>query len=55
MYPHPRQECDVHTDLYARDPRDLSRIDVLDPYEVRYWTTRLGCAEHALRSPMSGR
>ncbi|MDE2272480.1 MAG: DUF3606 domain-containing protein [Xanthomonadaceae bacterium] len=36
------------TDLYARGPRDLSRIDVLDPYEVRYWTNRFGCTERAL-------
>ena len=41
------------TDLYTRGPRNLSRINVLEPYEIRYWSTRFGCTETALRSAVA--
>jgi Protein of unknown function (DUF3606) len=40
----------VLTDLYTRGPRDFSRVDINEPYEVRYWTTRFGCTEQTLRA-----
>ncbi len=40
----------MFADLYTRGPRDLSRIKLNDPYEVRYWSTRFRCTEHALRA-----
>ena len=40
----------MFTDLYTRGPRDFTRININEPYEIRYWATRFGCTEHALRA-----
>lgn len=33
-----------------RGPADRTRINVNEPWEVRYWTAELGCSEDALRA-----
>ena len=36
-------------DLSNRGPADRSRINVNEPWEVRYWCKDLGCTEQQLR------
>jgi hypothetical protein len=36
-------------DKQDRGPRDRERVNVNEPYEVRYWTRRFGCTESELR------
>jgi hypothetical protein len=36
-------------DLENRGPPDRSRVNVNEPWEVRYWTKALGCTEAELR------
>jgi Protein of unknown function (DUF3606) len=36
-------------DLTKRRPQDASRINIHEPYEVRWWTHELGCTERQLR------
>ena len=36
-------------DKTKRGPADRSRINVNEPYEVRYWTEHFGCTEQQLR------
>jgi hypothetical protein len=37
-------------DLENRGPQDRSRISLSEPWEVKYWTTQLGCTEEELRA-----
>ncbi len=37
-------------DLTQRGPQDRNRINLNQPYEVRYWTSTLGVSEQKLRS-----
>jgi len=36
-------------DLSYTGPRDRTRINVNEPWEVRWWTKQLGCTEAKLR------
>lgn len=36
-------------DKHNRGPRDRERINIHEPYEVRYWTGHFGCTESELR------
>lgn len=36
-------------DLSKRGPADRSRINVNEPWEVRYWCKEFGCTETQLR------
>lgn len=36
--------------LRDRGPADRSRVNVHEPYEVRYWTGKFGCTEAQLRA-----
>jgi len=36
-------------DLQDRGPQDRSRINVNEPWELRYWTNELGVDEERLR------
>jgi hypothetical protein len=36
-------------DLTNRGPRDRERVNVHEPYEVRYWTGKFGCTEAQLK------
>jgi len=36
-------------DPAKRGPADRSRINIHEPYEVRYWCGTLGCSEQQLR------
>ncbi len=36
-------------DLSKRRPQDASRINIHEPYEVRWWTHALGCTEQQLK------
>lgn len=38
-------------DLTKRRPQDASRININEPYEVRWWTHELGCTERQLKRP----
>jgi hypothetical protein len=31
----------------------MARINILEPYEVRYWSNRFGCTEHALKAAVA--
>jgi len=35
-------------DLNNRGPQDRARINVHEPWEVRYWTRELGCTQQQL-------
>lgn len=37
-------------DLRNRGPQDRSRINVNEPWEVRYWCSEFGCTEAQLRA-----
>ena len=37
-------------DKTKKGPRDASRVNVNEDYEVRYWTQTLGCTESQLRA-----
>ncbi len=37
-------------DPSKRGPADRSRINIHEPYEVRYWCDALGCTEQQLRN-----
>lgn len=36
-------------DLNQKGPADRNRINVSEPWEVRYWTRELNCTEQQLR------
>ena len=36
-------------DLTNRGPQDRSRVNVNEPWEVRYWCGQFGCTEEQLR------
>ena len=36
-------------DLKNRGPQDRSRVNVNEPWEVRWWTGEFGCTEQQLR------
>jgi hypothetical protein len=40
-------------DLKNKGPQDRSKINVNEPWEVRYWTKELGCTEQQLRAAVS--
>lgn len=40
-------------DLTNRGPADRARINVNEPYEVQYWTTKFGCTPDELRSAVA--
>jgi hypothetical protein len=40
-------------DLSKRPPQDASRINIHEPYEVRWWTHELGCTERQLKEAVS--
>ncbi len=35
-------------DLHKRQPHDASKINLHEPWEVRYWTTKFSCTEAQL-------
>lgn len=35
-------------DLTNRRPRDASRINIHEPYEMTYWTKKFGCSQEEL-------
>lgn len=37
-------------DKTIREPLDKKRINIHEPYEVRWWTKALGCDEEKLKS-----
>lgn len=37
------------TDHQQRMPRDRSRVNLDEPYEVQFWMIELGCTEQELR------
>lgn len=40
-------------DLKNRGPQDRSRVNINEPYEVRYWTQELRCTEAQLRQAVA--
>ena len=40
-------------DLRKRGPADRSRVNVNDPWEVKYWRKEFGCTEQQLRQAIS--
>ena len=40
-------------DLSERGNQDRTRINVNEPHEVRYWTSRLGVSEDELRKAVA--
>jgi hypothetical protein len=40
-------------DLSKRRPQDASRVNVHEPYEVRWWCHEFGCTEQQLRDAVS--
>jgi len=40
-------------DLSERGNQDRTRINVNEPHEVRYWTSRLGVSEYELRNAVA--
>ena len=40
-------------DPSKRGPADRERINVHEPYEVRYWCGQFGCSEHELRQAVA--
>lgn len=40
-------------DKQNRGPRDRERVNIHEPYEVRYWTGHFGCTESQLRQAVS--
>lgn len=40
-------------DLTKRRPQDASRVNIHEPYEVRWWCHELGCTEQQLRDAVS--
>lgn len=35
--------------ITERGPRDISRINLSEPWEIDYWTKKFGVSEHDLR------
>lgn len=46
-------EIDVADDLNRRQPEDPLRINLREPWEVRYWTDRLGVSEAKLKQAVA--
>jgi len=40
-------------DLKNRGPQDRSRVNVNEPWEVRYWCGHFGCTEGQLRAAVA--
>lgn len=40
----------MSANLQDRGPRDLSRVNLSEDYEVRYWAVEFGCTEAELRA-----
>lgn len=40
-------------DLSNRGPADRSRVNVNEPWEVRWWCQRFGCTESQLRGAVN--
>jgi len=40
-------------DLTQRGPQDRSRINIHEPWEVRYWCSHFGCTEQQLRNAVA--
>jgi len=40
-------------DLQNKGPADRSRINVNEPWEVKYWCKELGCTESKLRQAVA--
>jgi hypothetical protein len=40
-------------DLTQRGPQDRSRINIHEPWEVRYWCQHFGCTEQQLRNAVA--
>ncbi len=40
-------------DLTKRRPQDASRINIHEPYEVRWWTHEFGCTERQLKEAVN--
>lgn len=45
----PQGEAPMADDLTNRGPRDRSRVNVNESYEVRYWCKEFSCTEQQLR------
>lgn len=41
---------DMADDLSKRGPKDQSRVNVNEPWEVRYWCTTFKCTEAQLKA-----
>jgi hypothetical protein len=50
---HQRKNPIMADDLTNRGPADRARVNVNEPYEVRYWTGKFGCTETELRAAVA--
>jgi hypothetical protein len=39
--------------LRKRRPQDSSRVNIHEPYEVRWWTEEFGCTEQQLKNAVA--
>jgi hypothetical protein len=53
MPPAERPEVDMTHDPHTLKPYDPSRINALDPAEMRYWCIDLGCTRRQLLDAIS--
>ncbi|MEA3060574.1 MAG: hypothetical protein QOJ94_355 [Sphingomonadales bacterium] len=49
----PTKETGMGDDLSNRGPQDRSRVNVNEPWELRYWTQHFGVSEQQLRNAVS--
>jgi hypothetical protein len=40
-------------DLTKRRPQDASRVNIHEPWEVRWWCSEFGCTEQQLRNAVA--
>ncbi|MBA3831812.1 MAG: DUF3606 domain-containing protein [Chthoniobacterales bacterium] len=40
-------------DLTKRRPQDASKVNIHEPYEVRWWCHEFGCTEQELRNAVN--